>query len=105
MNLERVQAEGVKTLARFSTRGDVYDIDIHEENAAPKACLEVFNDADWAANKQTRRSISSSCVFFGTCLPCSILHLVLRGWFLFRLVNQKHRRLVQQHVMVYYFEG
>ncbi len=68
MNLERVQAEGVKTLARFSTRGDVYDIDIHEENAAPKAYLQVFNDADWAANKQTRRSISSSCVFFGTCL-------------------------------------
>ena len=33
-----------------------------------KAYLEVFSDADWAANKQTRRSISSSCILFGTCL-------------------------------------
>ena len=33
-----------------------------------KAYLEVFSDADWAANKQTRRSISSSCILFGSCL-------------------------------------
>ena len=33
-----------------------------------KAYLEVFSDADWAANKQTWRSISSSCILFGSCL-------------------------------------
>eukprot|EP00434_Breviolum_minutum_P037111 symbB.v1.2.032893.t1/scaffold4013.1/size46388/4 len=33
-----------------------------------KAYLEVFSDADWAASKQTRRSISSCCILFGTCL-------------------------------------
>lgn len=36
-----------------------------------KAYLEVFSDADWAASKQTRRSISSCCILFGACL----LHL------------------------------
>ena len=54
--------------ARFPTRRDVCDNDTHEENAVPKGYLEVFSDADWAANKQTGRGISSLCVFFGTYL-------------------------------------
>ena len=33
-----------------------------------EAYLEIFSDADWASNKQNRRSISATCIFFGTCL-------------------------------------
>ena len=30
--------------------------------------LEIYSDADWAADRQTRRSVSGSTVFFGGCL-------------------------------------
>ena len=33
-----------------------------------EAYMEIFSDADWASNKQNRRSISATCIFFGTCL-------------------------------------
>eukprot|EP00435_Cladocopium_sp_Y103_P067596 s26_g30.t1 len=33
--------------------------------------LEIFSDADWAADRQTRRSVSGSMIFFGTCLVYS----------------------------------
>lgn len=33
-----------------------------------EAYLEIFSGADWASNKQNRRSISATCIFFGTCL-------------------------------------
>ena len=65
MNLERVQAEGVKTLARFSA-GNVYDIDIHEENAALRPILRSLTMQ--IVQQTSKRSISSSYVFFGTCL-------------------------------------
>ena len=33
--------------------------------------LEVFSDADWAADRNTRRSVSGSCIFYGGCLVYS----------------------------------
>ena len=33
--------------------------------------VEGFNDADWAADRQTRRSVSGSVIFFGTCMVYS----------------------------------
>ena len=33
--------------------------------------LEVFSDADWASDRDTRRSVSGSAIFFGGCLVYS----------------------------------
>eukprot|EP00435_Cladocopium_sp_Y103_P044885 s707_g12.t1 len=33
--------------------------------------MEIFSDADWAADRQTRRSVSGSIIFFGTCMVFS----------------------------------
>eukprot|EP00435_Cladocopium_sp_Y103_P010280 s4269_g2.t1 len=33
--------------------------------------LEIFSDADWAADRQTRRSVSGSMIFFVSCLVYS----------------------------------
>ena len=30
--------------------------------------LEIFSDADWAADRNTRRSVSGSAIFYGCCL-------------------------------------
>ena len=33
--------------------------------------LEIFSDADWAADRNTRRSVSGSAIFYGGCLVYS----------------------------------
>ena len=33
--------------------------------------LEIFSDADWAADRKTRRSVSGSAIFYGGCLVYS----------------------------------
>ena len=33
--------------------------------------LEIFSDADWAADRNTRRSVSGSAIFYGCCLVYS----------------------------------
>ena len=36
-----------------------------------ESVLEVFSDADWAADRDTRRSVSGSAIFYGGCLVYS----------------------------------
>ena len=36
-----------------------------------ESVLEVFSDADWASDRDTRRSVSGSAIFFGGCLVYS----------------------------------
>ena len=33
--------------------------------------LEIFSDADWAADRNTRRSVSGGAIFYGGCLVYS----------------------------------
>ena len=33
--------------------------------------LEIFSNAAWVADRQTRRSVSGSVIFFGTCMVYS----------------------------------
>ena len=40
----------------------------HQYGSAAEYAIEIFTDSDWASNKETRRSISCSTIFFGNCL-------------------------------------
>ena len=44
---------------------------VPRDSECEEPVLEVFSDADWAADRNTRRSVSGSCIFYGGCLVYS----------------------------------
>ena len=56
--------------------------------------LEVYSDADWAADRNARRSVSGSCIFYGGCLVQG-----LRRLFLCRAQSRKHMLQLQPSLM------
>ena len=41
---------------------------VFKQYESEEPVIEIFSDADWAADRQTRRSVSGATVFFGGCL-------------------------------------
>ena len=41
---------------------------VFKQYESEEPVIEIFSDADWAADRQTRLSVSGATVFFGGCL-------------------------------------
>ena len=44
---------------------------VFKQYESEEPVIEIFSDADWAADRQTRRSVSGATVFFGGCFICA----------------------------------
>ena len=55
----------------FLSDGREFTLEYSKTMSGDESVLEVFSDADWASDRDTRRSVSGAAIFFGGCLVYS----------------------------------